>query len=214
MSFVSAHQPNLKTACLGGVSLHVIQIGYGVLPEFECNELECAEYEDASPYAQNQSTQFNGKLAFLVWIRHWLHWLCGGQGEPFTASKPKTPNRFERRAENCSISFVRYYHHYWKLCPQDLSPAQFLERVCRLSPLGRICIFRMRQSGSVLRRRALLICYDHGWWREPINHMGRVRCGIWHVHLLPDWRLYLGAPMNKINPPGINFMGGTYSPAR
>jgi len=191
MSFVSAYQPPLKTACLGGVSLHVIQIGYGVLPEFECNELESAEYGDVPSYG----TQNNSAWTLLVWLRLWLHWICGGQDAPFTEQSAHGLNRHRRRMEHREIPPARNLMPYYKFCAtgldgRKLSPTQFMERLCRLSVFGRICIYRMRQSGSVLRRRALLICYDHGWWREPISHMGRLRHGFWPIFVWVNWQLW------------------------
>jgi len=191
MSFVSAYQPPLKTACLGGVSLYVIQIGYGVLPEFACNELESAEYEDVSSYG----TQNNSAWTLLVWLRLWLHWICGGQDAPFTEQSAHGLNRHRRRMEHREIPPARNLMPYYKFCAtgldgRKLSPTQFMERLCRLSVFGRICIYRMRQSGSVLRRRALLICYDHGWWREPISLMGRLRHGFWPIFVWVNWQLW------------------------
>ena len=180
---------------MSSVCLHVLQLGYGVMPEFErAGYADVPAYFDFKSATENNARQYNARLAFLVWMRLWLHWLCGvGQDEVFVEPTPYTPNRRMRRTQNCSISFTRYYHHYLLLGPRDITPTQFLERVCRLSPLGRIRIYRMRQFGSVLRRRAMLICYDHGWWRAPIGAFGRLYAGLWHVHLLPDWR-------NQANP--------------
>ena len=173
----------MKSLLLSDVSLYVIQIGYGVLPEFEC-----AEYEDAPVYGD----KINGTWSFFVWIRLWLNWLCGGRGEPFNEQAQRPPNRHNRRMKRRVIPPARNLMPYYQLLAmgpngRGLSRTQFLERLCRLSVFGRIRIYQMRQSGSVLRRRAMLICYDHGWWRAPLGIFGRVYCGIWHVHLLPGW---------------------------
>ena len=75
------------------------------------------------------------------------------------------------------------------LLPRGLSANQYLERLCRISIHGRVRLYAMDYRGSVLARRALLICYDHGWWRTPIGPFGRMSSGIWHAHLWPGWRL-------------------------
>jgi len=189
MNFISLHTPQLKSLFLSSVSLHVIQIGYGVMPEFEWVENE-------NVYAYD--SQGGSIWTFLVWIRLWLNWLCGEQFEPFNEHVQRQPNRHNRRMERrtipCARNLVPYYSLLAKgIYGQKLSPTQFLERLCRLSVFGRIRLYRMRQSGSVLQRRALLICYDHGWWRAPIGDFGRLYCGVWPIfiwvnwHLLPDW---------------------------
>ncbi len=156
-------------------------------------EIECPEQEDGAAYGDHTSgTPFNGKLAFLVWIRLWLHWLCGHQDVPFAPQTRRRLNRHRRRMEHRVIPPARNLAPYHKLLAttsdgRRLSPTQFLERLCRLSVFGRICLYRMRQYGSVLRRRALLVCYDHGWWREPINQMGRLRHGFWPVFVWDNW---------------------------
>ncbi|PHQ59894.1 MAG: hypothetical protein COC03_04230 [Robiginitomaculum sp.] len=77
-----------------------------------------------------------------------------------------------------TIPPVRSFNALFRLCGKSISRTQFLERICVLLPLGRVRIYQMCSWGSVLQRRALLICYDHGWWPAHIGAMGRVKSGL------------------------------------
>ncbi len=69
------------------------------------------------------------------------------------------------------------------LLPRKLSYTQYLERMCQISIHGRVRLYRMRQTCSVLLRRPLLRCYDHGWWRAPSGHL---YAGLWIAILRPN----------------------------
>ncbi len=78
-------------------------------------------------------------------------------------------NRYHRRLARHTLGPTRDYGVYGDVLPRGLSQNQFLEGVCRISGLGRIFIYRMHYWGNKLLRRAALICYDHGWWRAPLQ---------------------------------------------
>lgn len=134
----------------------------------------------------------NGALGFFVWFQIWLDWLWAGcdfgcgVGSDVSGGQD-LPNRYLRRLERCTLPPVRNFGVFWFLFPRGISGGQYMELLCRLSPLGRARIYGFVYYGSVLQRRALLVCYDHGWWREPLGVFGRVRCGVWRVHLWPGW---------------------------
>ena len=62
------------------------------------------------------------------------------------------------------------------LQPRGLTPTQSLERLARISVLGRVALYNIQFWGSVLLRRALLVCYDHGWWRAPLLRLSELVC--------------------------------------
>lgn len=128
-----------------------------------------------------------GILAFLVWMNAWLKLLVMGRGVAGSIVEPEAEriNRYYRRISGKTISSVRLLGTFRYFCRPDISPTQFAERLCALSLLGRVRVYKMRYWGSVLQRRAVLVCYDHGHWRAPIGKMGRVGCGFWCAHLWP-----------------------------
>jgi len=176
-----------KTACLCNVS-PVVVLGLG--------DGSVATHV-RSGYALGPG---NGVLGFFVWFRLWLDWLWGGcdfgcgVGSEMSG-KQDLPNRhlrrMSRRMARHTVPPVRNLGVFWFLCPCGIGRAQFMEWLCRLSPLGRAHIYGFVYYGSVLQRRSLLICYDHGWWCEPLGVFGRVRCGVWRVHLWPNWLYFI-----------------------
>ena len=128
----------------------------------------------------------SGALGFLAWLRLWFLWLSGG--EVPVAQLPEcnwTMNRQSARMQKCSISSARSYASFYTLCRRGLSRGQFTERLCALSLFGRVQIYGIYFWGSVLRRRAQLVCYDHGWWRTPLGVFGDLYSGFWFAHLWP-----------------------------
>ncbi len=130
--------------------------------------------------------------AFLIWIRIWFEWLSG-QNRPASGTQIQAPaiiNRHDKRARRSmdrrNISPVCSYSVLFHLCGRYISRTQFMELMCKISLYGRVCIYGIKFWGTVLRRRAMLVCYDHGWWRAPLGAMGRVNGGLWRVHSWPD----------------------------
>ncbi len=164
-----------KSACLSGVSWPSLQIGCGGV---------------LGTVGDPVSGRAAGVRAFLIWVRIWLDWLRGGDaGEMCAAPAPSGYNRYQRRVNARKISSLRNLSSYRPLLGRGLSPRQFLDRVSRISPLGRLRLLGISHWGNVLVRRAMLVCYDHGWWRAPIGEFGCVYCGVWYVHMLPGWRV-------------------------
>jgi len=126
---------------------------------------------------------------FLWLLHHWLGAYCPGLRH--SAGMPQFPacqraNRYDRKISQRRVSQVRDLSSFAVLLPRGLSPTQYLERMSRISIFGRLRLYNISAVGSVLRRRAMLICYDHGWWRTPIGPMGLLGCGVWRVHLWPN----------------------------
>jgi len=140
------------------------------------------------PTYQDTQRTSRGVLVFLVWLQIWLDWFRGLEyvAHPTRIRKPAIVNRHCRRMVRRTIPPVRCFNILFHLCGKTLSRTQFLELMCVLMPLGRVRIYSISFWGSVLQRRALLICYDHGWWRAPLGIMGRVSGGFWRVHLWPN----------------------------
>ena len=188
---ISARHPLSMTAYLYNVSsiacLPAAGVDVGV-------EIRCPD--DQSAYGADTGGRVQG---FLLWLRLWFLWLSGGD-IPAIYHSPRLwrMNRQSARMQKCAISSVRCFASFYTLFPRGLSGGQFLERLCALSLMGRVRIYRMRFWGSVLQIRALLICYDHGWWRAPLGILGRVYCGFWPVHLWPDWWSVLRKKHKKI----------------
>lgn len=152
-----------------------------------------------------------------------MGWLCGAGGEERFVAKmeirePRIINRGHRRKDkrNQRLGLGRHSSGsseiaiLFYLFGRGVSRTQFMERMCRLSLYGRVRIFGIRSWGTVLVRRALLICYDHGWWRAPIGEFGRVRHGFWHVHLWPEWgwRACLGIVLKEPALQGVYACAG------
>ncbi len=182
MNLDFAHQSGIKAHYLQGVSLGAVML------------------VQQDKYAQGSAGgRTNGVLVFFVWLNIcfniWLNrcldvWLGGANTLP-VPEPASVGNRYRRRMAcriaRCALPPVRNFSTFVQFGPKGISPTQFMERLCALSPLGRVRIYGIRYSGSVLQRRALLVCYDHGWWRAPPGEMGRLRCGVWRVHLWPSW---------------------------
>ncbi len=124
-------------------------------------------------------------LRALFWLRYWMVMLCGGaRGYALTAPKlARTVSRYYRRLARHGIAAGNDLRPLKALMPRGLSPTQRLEYLCRVTAFGRVALYGMNFWGSVLLRRARLICYDHGWWRAPIS---RLRPGLWLVYLRPN----------------------------
>jgi len=76
----------------------------------------------------------------------------------------------------CALPPARNLAPLRALQPRGLSPTQSLERLARISILGRVRLYDIPSCGSVLLRRALLVCYDHGWWRAPLLRLSEIVC--------------------------------------
>ena len=116
----------------------------------------------------------SGVWAWLFWLRQWFACCYGGAGEGhnITQTDPQGLNRTSRHSrayfERCALPPARDLSSLRALHPRGLSPTQIQERLARMSVLGRVRIYLIPAWGSVLVRRAALICYDHGWWRAPL----------------------------------------------
>lgn len=160
------------------VTLHKQRLLHGVSPDTLL--IGCA----FSRYAVRASSAW----VFLLWLRVFLDWLSG---DKYSAAKtpilePLITNRHDRRMARRKIPSVRCWSILFHLCGRGVSRRQFMERMCAISVLGRVRIYRLRSWGNVLVRRARLICYDHGWWRAPIGDFGRLYCGIWPLYAWKD----------------------------
>ena len=131
----------------------------------------------------------SGIWAFLVWLRLWLDWLRGGGAAYNTdqTAHSDLPNRKARRIKWRKIPSLRKLSIYRQLLGRGLSPAQFIHRVSRLSPLGLVRLMRIPRWATKQQYQAMLTCYDLGWWRAPIGDFGRVYSGVWQVHVWPGW---------------------------
>ena len=166
--------------------------------------------EQTRQKAQNSRKQKQASLAaFLTFLRLWLERITGRtlpSGDDGDVNAQDEPNRAQRQMQDY---FTRHSLpvgrdltelHYLFLCQQirlktgdrldvrrELVTAsgKWTEFMSLHSPLGRVFIYCMIFWGSVAQRRALLVCYDHGWWRAPLGAMGRLRSGVWAAHLWP-----------------------------
>ncbi len=174
MNFVAKH----KQAFLHSVSHAALRFGY-------------AAATVARAERKQNGVHKSGIEGFLIWLRIWLDWLSGKDQAATSFSqqgKDREVNRHRRRMKKRRIPIARLRYPLYNLCGKGLSITQFLELECALSLHGRINVYSLRYFGSVLQRRALLVCYDHGWWRAPIGKMGYLCCGMWRVHLWPEWK--------------------------
>ncbi len=183
MNLISAYKPTHKIVCLSSVSQGAV---FSLIETQSYLSYTSAPDLVAAPY-ENQRTP-SGVWVFLTWLRIWLNWV---RGQKYIAGAPKTHkrafvNRHYKRMAGRKIPPARSFKILFHLYGKTRSWTQFLELMCKLMPLGRVCIYSMCFWGSVLQRRALLICYDHGWWRTPLCKMGLVNGGLWCVHLWPN----------------------------
>jgi len=114
-------------------------------------------------------------LTWLLWLRLWVMNACGFSPAYVCRAMPSAPQalvraRRQSRAHfaRCGLPPARNLSALRALLPRNLSPTQTLERLTKISVLGRTVLYRILSWGSVLLRRALLVCYDHGWWRAPM----------------------------------------------
>ena len=133
-----------------------------------------------APFAYEQPTapEQTFVLAWLYRLRAWLG-LCSDipledmEGEyqdagyrPWEYERPAfIHNRARRR---CGSAQAESYYILETLQPRGLSSGQMQERLSRVSTFGRVRIYGISTTCSVLLRRPLLNCYDHGWWRAPL----------------------------------------------
>ena len=171
------HKNRYKQQQLCSVSLASLRFGCAAAAALRAERGQCGALK-------------NGVEGFLIWLRIWLNWLSGERvSGPTYATRDETPeiNRHRRRMRTRIVPIVRLRYPLYYLCGKGLSTTQFLELECALSLRGRVRVYSLRYAGSVLRRRAMLICYDHGWWRTPIGKLGRVYCGFWPIYIWVNW---------------------------
>ena len=137
----------------------------------------------------------SGRIAFasLLWVMHWVLQFALGY-KPTEAQLPTTrrfapvSRRYRRLQTHMdaqrSVPVTRRMSTLFQSLARRLSPAQYKECLAHLSGHGRVRVYGMRYAGSVLQRRALLTCYDHGWWRMPST--SAVASGLWDVQLPPN----------------------------
>ena len=124
-------------------------------------------------------------LAWLYWLRAWLG-LCADvpledmEGEyhdagyaPWEYERPVCLNNRARRRwlthyRRCGSAAAENYYILETLQPRGLSAGQMQERLSRVSTFGRVRVYGISRTCSVLLRRPLLNCYDHGWWHAPL----------------------------------------------
>ena len=127
-----------------------------------------------------------GLGALLLWMQYWVLACCGAR---FYRRRPlrryadtrenKCAGRMDTRPIPTAVK-LKPFHIYPHL---RLTPTQCQEHMCRLSIYGRVRIYRIRRTCSVLLRRPLLRCYDHGWWDAPSDHLFTPR---WIAILRPN----------------------------
>ena len=129
------------------------------------------------------TTSSSGVWAWLFWLRQWLTCCYGGATAAERNSEPAAAqdlNRARRHShayfERCALPPARDLGTLRELLPRELSPTQTQERLARISILGRVRIYQISFWGSVLLRRAQLVCYDHGWWRAPVLRLSELVC--------------------------------------
>ena len=183
MNSISIFKPTYKSASLSSVSR-------GAICSLILSDtyLLCIATSAIMPTRYGEQNMPRGVRVFLVWLQIWLDWL---RGQKYVAGstrirEPAIVNRHCRRRVHRKVPPAHSYNLLFHLRGKTLSRTQFLELMCGLMPLGRVRIYGICFWGTVLQRRALLICYDHGWWHAPISKMGRVSSGLWRAHLWPS----------------------------
>ncbi len=143
---------------------------------------ENANIDQSNAYDGCQSNTSNSVLTWLLWLRLWVMRTCGVRPASARRAMPQSPQVLPRARrhsqtyfERCSLPPARDLGTLRALLPRELSPTQTQERLARISILGRVRIYQISFWGSVLLRRAVLTCYNHGWWRAP---MLRLRGGL------------------------------------
>ena len=181
-----------KTVCLSTVSPAVVW--------FVCDGCPGGGAGSSGGYNRHDDNTA-GIWAFWVWVRLWLDWLRGGGARSDTeqAAHSDLPNRKTRRIKWRKIPSLLNLSLYHQLLGRGLSPAQFLDRVSRISPLGRLRLMRIWQWATKQQYQAMLTCYDLGWWRAPLGVFGRVYCGVWQVHMWPEWLWWFSNKGNDAN---------------
>ena len=111
--------------------------------------------------------------AWVYWVRVWLGLSCDMEAEDnIEEPAPHYSNRAQRRWIayycRCGSPIADKLYVLRMMLPAGLTENQKLERLSHLSKMGRVRIYGMNFWGSVLQRRAQLICYNHGWWRKPM----------------------------------------------
>jgi len=150
----------------------------------------CGGFQDGLVRGRGGPGCKSAARSFLIWLWIWLDWVCGGAfaGEVYSAPQKTGGNRQIRRQNWRKISTLRVLSLYRPLLGRCLSPTQFLERVSKISPLGRVRLLNIQRWATREQYQAMLTCYDLGWWRAPLGILGRVYCGVWQVHAWPIWR--------------------------
>jgi len=146
MNLEFAHTSGLKAHYLQGVSLGVVMFvqrdGYADAPV-------CGRASGVSVFFSWLN------ICFSVWLNRCLDVWLGEAGTLLAPEQAGVGNRYRRRMvrriARCTLPPVRNFSSFYQLGPKGISPTQFMERLCALSPLGRL------------------------------------RCGVWRVHLWPGW---------------------------
>ena len=170
----------------------------------------CGGFPDGLARGSGGSRHKSAAWSFLVWLRIWLDWLCGGgsEGENYAPPQQSGINRRARRLKWRKIPTLRKLSLYRLLLGRYLSPAQFLEHVSKISPLGRVRLLSIPRWATREQYQAMLTCYDLGWWRAPFGVFGRVYCGVWQAHMWPGWLWWLCYKGNDVNQPAARGIFG------
>jgi len=126
-------------------------------------------------------------LSIWLWIRCCVY-VVTGHGDPYEAevefierSHPygRARRHLDRHfAKRGQIVPARNLRPFCGFGSRHITPAQFKERLCRLSGWGRIHVYRMVYYAHRLARYALLARFVRGDFRMP--------CGLCAAHLWPD----------------------------
>lgn len=136
-------------------------------------------------------------MASVLWIMQWIVGFVlvgfdmGRNTAPRLVSRAyvqRPQNRRRRHLDSyaetrASFPLVRRVSTLFRLLMRGKTPGQRQALEARLSVQGHINIYDMPYWGTILLRRAQLVCYDHGWWRAP--QTAAVNGGMWDAQL-PD----------------------------
>jgi len=124
--------------------------------------------------------------AIWLWLRCCVY-VVTGHGDPYESDvefieRPHPYGRARRHldryfAKRGGIVPARNLQPFCGFGSRHITPAQFKERLCRLSGWGRIHVYRMVYYAHRLARYALLAMFERGETRMP--------CGLCAAHLWP-----------------------------
>jgi len=155
--------------------------------------VKLAKLQGYAPEGQDEAyfAPSSGMRGFISAIWLWLRccvYVVTGHGDPYESDvefveRPHPYSRARRHraayfAKRGGIVPARNLRPFCGFGSRRITPAQFRERLCRLSGWGRIHVYRMVYYAPRLVRYALLARFARGDFRAP--------CGLCAAHLWPD----------------------------